>query len=329
MAGLGLQYLKLPDCGLALYRQMILMRRFDEVAIELLAGGRIEGVVHPYSGQEAIAAGVCAHLTTDDRITSTHRGHGHCIAKGARTDLMMAELFGRRTGYCKGKGGSMHIAAFEVGMLGANGIVGSGLAIAAGSALAARLRGSTNVVICFFGDGAVGAGAFHETMNISAIWKLPVVWVCENNGWATNTPVEAVLAAQDVVSFASAYGLPSEVVDGNNLTMVYEAAGRAVERARSGGGPTLLEAKTFRRSAHALRAVPHPDLRDAALIAEGKARDPIPAFARLLREAGVLTEDLDSEILHDVERELARAIEFAEQSPEPAPYEALDDVFAG
>src|SRR6266516_4540428 len=190
----------MPDTDqlLAMFRQMVLIRRFDELAMELRLEGRIYGVVHPYIGQEAIAVGVCANLETTDRLTSTHRGHGHCIAKGADIKRMMAELFGRRDGYCKGKGGSMHIADFDIGMLGANGIVGAGLPIAAGAAVAAQLEGSDVVAVGFFGDGATGEGPFHESLNIASLLKLPVVWVCENNQYAADTPVGSGLSAPNV-----------------------------------------------------------------------------------------------------------------------------------
>src|SRR5919198_878308 len=197
----------MPDSDqlLAMFRQMVLIRRFDELAMELRLAGRIYGVVHPYIGQEAIAVGICANLQPSDRLTSTHRGHGHCIAKGADIKRMMAELFGRRDGYCKGKGGSMHIADFDVGMLGANGIVGAGLPITAGAGLAAQLEGGDNVAVGFFGDGATGEGPFHESLNIAALWKLPVVWICENNGYAVETPIETALAAEHVADLAAGY----------------------------------------------------------------------------------------------------------------------------
>src|SRR5438067_2826150 len=205
---------------LGMFRQMVLIRRFDELAMQLRLEGRIYGVVHPYIGEEAIAVGVCANLRTTDRIVSNHRGHGHCIAKGADIKRMMAELFGRRDGYCKGKGGSMHIADFDVGMLGANGIVGAGLPIAAGAAVAAQLEGSDAVAVGFFGDGATGEGPFHESLNISALMKLPVVWVCENNQYAAETPVESGLAARNVADLAAGYGMPGELVDGHDVLAV-------------------------------------------------------------------------------------------------------------
>src|SRR5436305_12927483 len=197
-----------PEKSVEMLRQMVLIRRFDELALELRLAGRIHGVVHPYIGQEAIAVGVCANLRPTDRITSNHRGHGHCIAKGADLGRMMAELFGRRDGYCKGKGGSMHIADFDVGMLGANGIVGAGLPITAGAGLAAQFEGQGGVAVGFFGDGATVEGPFHEALNIAALWKLPVVWVCENNSYAVETPVASALAADNVADLAAGYKMP-------------------------------------------------------------------------------------------------------------------------
>jgi TPP-dependent pyruvate/acetoin dehydrogenase alpha subunit len=318
------------DAGLAieLLRQMVLIRRFDERALELRLEDRIYGVVHPYIGQEAIAVGVCANLRPTDRIVSNHRGHGHCVAKGANIGRMMAELFGRRDGYCKGKGGSMHIADFDVGMLGANGIVGGGLPIAAGAGLAAQLEGTDNVAVGFFGDGATGEGPFHESLNIASLWKLPVIWVCENNQYAVDTPVASGLAARDVASLAAGYEMPGVIVDGNDVLAVHEAARAAVERARAGEGPTLLECKTWRRHQHALRDVVTPDRRPAELIAHWEARDPIDTFEKRLIERGILNAHQLADIKESVEADLADAVDFAEASPFPAPEEALEDVFA-
>jgi pyruvate dehydrogenase E1 component alpha subunit len=311
-----------------MYRQMVLIRHFEELAVKLRHAGLIHGVVHPYSGQEAIAVGVCANLRTTDRIVSNHRGHGHCVAKGADIKRMMAELFGRRDGYCKGKGGSMHIADFEVGMLGANGIVGAGLPIAAGAAVAAQLEGSDAVAVGFFGDGATGEGPFHESLNISALLSLPVVWVCENNQYAAETPVATGLAARNVADLATGYGIPGRVVDGNDLLSVYAATREAVQRARSGAGPTLLECKTWRHHVHALREVPTPDRRPTELRARWEARDPIPAFEQYLQLHGLLSADQMADFGLSIDRDLEEAVAFAEASPYPAPEEALDDVFA-
>jgi acetoin:2,6-dichlorophenolindophenol oxidoreductase subunit alpha len=259
---------------------------------------------------------------------SNHRGHGHCVAKGANIGRMMAELFGRRDGYCKGKGGSMHIADFDVGMLGANGIVGGGLPIAAGAGLAAQLEGTDNVAVGFFGDGATGEGPFHESLNIASLWKLPVIWVCENNQYAVDTPVASGLAARDVASLAAGYEMPGVIVDGNDVLAVHEAARAAVERARAGEGPTLLECKTWRRHQHALRDVVTPDRRPAELIAHWEARDPIDTFEKRLIERGILNAHQLADIKESVEADLADAVDFAEASPFPAPEEALEDVFA-
>src|SRR6185503_10790055 len=218
-----------PDQAIEMYRQMTMIRRFEELALKLRLEDRIHGVVHPYVGQEAIAVGVCANLRITDRIVSNHRGHGHCIATGADIKRMMAELFGRRTGYCKGKGGSMHIADFDVGMLGANGIVGAGLPITAGAGVAAQLEGSDAVAVGFFGDGATGEGPFHESLNIASLWKLPVVWVCENNQYAVETPVAAGLSATNVADLAAGYNMPGHVVDGNDVLAVYAATREAVQ----------------------------------------------------------------------------------------------------
>jgi TPP-dependent pyruvate/acetoin dehydrogenase alpha subunit len=308
-----------------MYRQMVLIRHFEELALKLRHDGLIHGVVHPYSGQEAIAVGVCANLRTTDRIVSNHRGHGHCIAKGADIKRMMA---GRRDGYCKGKGGSMHIADFDAGMLGANGIVGAGLPIAAGAAVAAQLEGSDAVAVGFFGDGATGEGPFHESLNIAALLKLPVLWVCENNQYAADTPVEGGLAARNVADLAAGYGMPGAIVDGNDVLAVYAATREAVRRARAGEGPTLIECKTWRRHVHAQRETPPPDRRPPDRIAHWEARDPIPAFERYLQQRGVLTVDQMADIGLSIDQDLAEAVAFADASPYPAPEEALDDVFA-
>src|SRR5438876_3930801 len=248
-------------------RKMILIREFDQLAIELRKAKRIHGALHPYVGEEAVAVGVCSVLRTTDRITSTHRGHGHCIAKGADINRMMAELFGRVDGYCKGKGGSMHIADFAIGMLGANGIVGAGLPIACGAALAAQLEDAGGVAVCFFGDGATGEGEFHESLNIASLWKLPVVFVCENNQYGAGNAVESVRSVTDISLHAPAYGIPGVSVDGNDVLAVRDAARQAVERARRGDGPTLLHCKTFRSLFHAMPDAPPPGTRSPGSLA--------------------------------------------------------------
>ena len=309
-------------------RKMILIREFDELAIQLRTAGKIYGAMHPYVGEEAVAVGVCSALRVTDRVTSTHRGHGHCIAKGADIKRMMAELFGRVDGYCKGKGGSMHIADFAVGMLGANGIVGGGLPIAAGAALAAQLEGRGGVAVCFFGDGATGEGEFHEALNIASIWKLPLIFVCENNQYAANNAVEVQRKVPDVSAHAGAYDMPGVTIDGNDVLAVYETTSDAAERARRGDGPTLIECKTYRWHFHAMRNTPPPDTRPADEIAAWKARDPIARFEAHLKAQGLITDDEVAAIRAQVKRDLDEAVAFAEASAFPDPKDLLVDMFA-
>ncbi len=316
-----------PDRQRQMLRQMLTIRRFEERASADYLAGKIHGVVHCYIGEEAVAVGVCSALERSDRIISTHRGHGHCIAKGADLNRMMAELYGRQTGYCKGKGGSMHIADFGIGMLGANGIVVGGIAIVTGAGLAAQMEGSGAVAVSFFGDGASNAGPFHECLNIAATWKLPMLYVCENNMYAAQTPAAATHALGDVAARAAGYGIPGVVVDGNDVFAVYQAANAAVERARSGAGPTLIECKTYRWRAHTERRG-QPDPRDPAEVEAWRRRDPIALLERRLREQG----ELDDAAMQAMESEIAGALEaavaFAEASPFPLPEQATDDVFA-
>lgn len=313
---------------LDLLRQMLLMRRFDERMLALRRSCAFEGVVHPYFGQEAVAAGVGAHLGRSDKITSTHRGHGHCIAKGADVRLIAAELYGRRDGYSRGKGGSMHLADAELGILGSNGIVGAGIPIATGAALALSMQGGHGVAVTFFGDGACGTGALHESLNIASLWSLPVVFVAEDNGWASNTPVEMSLAAEGPAAIASAHRVVSEVVDGNDVLAVFDAAGRAVRRARECGGPSLIEARTFRLSEHAYRDEPvMPDHRDPDVVAAWRLRDPIDLFARTLVERRLLDGQTLAHLDASVSAEVEDAVAFAEASPFPEPEEALEGLF--
>jgi len=309
-------------------RTMILIREFDERAITLRVAGKIYGAVHPYVGQEAIAVGVCASLTVRDRVTSTHRGHGHCIAKGADIRRMMAELFGRVDGYCKGKGGSMHIADFAVGMLGANGIVGGGLPIACGAALAAQLEGQGDVTVCFFGDGAAAEGEFHEALNIASVWKLPIIFVCENNQYAANNAVSVQHPRVDIAAHAAAYVMPGVIVDGNDVLEVEAATREAVARARRGEGPSLLECKTYRWHFHAMRATPPPETRPVEEIATWKARDPIARLEQHVLGLGVLSADAIATIREGVRTDLDAAVAFAERSPFPDPKDLLVDMFA-
>jgi len=243
--------LTLPKTKLIeIYRKMLEIRHFEEKVFDLYGQNLVLGTIHLYAGQEAVAVGVCANLRKDDYVTSTHRGHGHCIAKGARLDKTMAEILGKKTGYCKGKGGSMHIADFSIGMLGATAVVGAGIPIAAGAGLSIKLRGTDQVVACFFGDGASNQGTFHEGINIASVWKLPVIFVCENNLYAMGTRQSIVMAIENIADRAVAYGIPGVVVDGNNVLAVHEATQKAVERARKGEGPTLIECKTYRLKGH-------------------------------------------------------------------------------
>jgi TPP-dependent pyruvate/acetoin dehydrogenase alpha subunit len=316
-----------PDKQRQMLRQMLTIRCFEERASADYHAGKIYGVVHCYIGEEAVAVGVCAALESGDQIISTHRGHGHCIAKGADLERMMAELYGRRTGYCKGKGGSMHIADFGIGMLGANGIVGGGISIVTGAALAAQMEGNGRVAVSFFGDGASNAGPFHECLNIAASWKLPVVYVCENNLYAAQTSAASTQGLEDVAARAAGYGILGTVVDGNDIFAVNQAAYRAVERARKGEGPTLIECKTYRWRAHTERKA-QPDPRDKSEIEGWKSKDPIARLMRQLEAQQQLSEADWQAMQADVQGQIDAAVAFAESSPFPSPQHALEDVFA-
>jgi 2-oxoisovalerate dehydrogenase E1 component len=298
-----------------LYQVMVRIRRFDEKTTELFTAGVVKGTAHSYVGQEAVATGACAHLRPDDSIVGNHRGHGHCLAKGARVDLMMAELMGRDTGYCRGLGGSMHIAALDLNILGANGIVGAGVPIGAGAALANRLRGTDRVVISFFGDGGANQGIVAETMNLAAVWRLPFIFVCENNKYALSTDQSRTTAGDGPSARAAAYGIPAARVDGNDLVAVHEAVSAGVARARAGQGPSLVEAVTYRWGGHSMRAN-LPDYRTKEEEAEWIQRDPIARVERRLGEAGVAEMRL-KELREEVERELDEAVRFGMASPEP------------
>jgi len=308
-----------------MYRKMVEIRIFESRVAELFAAGKIPGFVHLYIGEEAVAVGACANLKDTDFITSTHRGHGHCIAKGGRLDLMMAELFAKETGYCKGKGGSMHIADVEIGILGANGIVGGGLGIAPLAGLSAKMRGTDQVTICFFGDGASNQTTFHEGINLASAWKLPVIFVCENNQYGISLHQSRHQNITDIADRATAYGIPGVVVDGNDVMAVYEAVGEAVKRARAGEGPSLVECKTYRWRGH-FEGDPQM-YRPQEEIEEWKAKDPIPRFEALLAEMGVMTAEEAEAIRKEVAAEVEAAVEFAEKSPEPAPEAALEDLY--
>ena len=312
---------------LDMYECMWRIRLFEEQAEYQSSQGNVLGALHTYIGEEAVGVGVCSHLAATDYITSTHRGHGHCISKGADIRKMMAELFGKATGYCKGKGGSMHIADFAVGMLGANGIVAGGFGLATGAGLAAQVRGSGQAAVCFFGDGAANRGPFHENINIGAVWRLPVVYVCENNQYAQWTAQKDVTLVTDIASMASAYGIPGVQVDGMDVMAVYEAAGEAIDRARRGEGPTLVECKTYRFHGHNFGDP--QQYRSREEIAEwSEQRDPIQRFAGHLKEEGILTEAQDTAIQERVAAAIKEAVRFAEQSPFPTEEELYKDVYS-
>ncbi|MDW8040899.1 MAG: pyruvate dehydrogenase (acetyl-transferring) E1 component subunit alpha [Nitrososphaerota archaeon] len=309
-----------------MYGTMVKIRLFEEKVFELYAQNLVPGTIHLYTGQEAVAVGVCSALRRDDYITSTHRGHGHCIAKGADVKRVMAEILGKRTGYCKGKGGSMHIADFSVGMLGATAVVGAGIPIAAGAGLSIKLRKTDQVVACFFGDGASNQGTFHEGINMAAIWSLPVIFVCENNLYAMGTRQSMVMRVESVAERASAYGIPGVVVDGNDVLAVYDATLKAAERARKGEGPTLIECKTYRHRGHS--RVDPAKYRPKEEVEAWLARDPIKRFREKLLELNVLTEVEIQQIDREVAAEIEEAVQYAMESPYPAPEEALEDVYA-
>jgi len=309
-----------------MYRRMLQIRHFEEAAKDLFLRGELPGFLHSYIGQESVAVGVCAALRKDDYITSTHRGHGHVIAKGARLDRMMAELFGKRSGYCKGKGGSMHIADFSRGVVGATGIVGSGIPIANGVALAAKMRRTSQVVASFFGDGATNTGAFHEGLNLASVWDLPVVFVCENNLYAESTPQREHQKITDISLRADAYEMPGMSVDGNNVLSVYEVAARAVDRARAGQGPSLLECKTYRWLGH---YVGDPVVyRPKEEVDEWKKRCPIERLKARLSNEGILTTDKAREVESAVKEEVVNAVEFAKNEPDALPEETMEDIWS-
>jgi len=307
-------------------RTMLAIRQFDQRALELYREGVMRGTTHPYIGMEGVAVGTCAALRPGDRITSTHRGHGHCLAKGGDPRLMMAELLGKATGYCKGKGGSMHIADVDAGILGANGIVGGGIGLATGAALAAQLAGRDEVTVCFFGDGALNQGVLHESANLAAIWNLPVVYVCENNQYAMSARADKFTSVPDPTVRASAYGFPGFSCDGMDVLAVYRTAADAVARARAGTGPSLVVCVTYRFFGH---HVGDPlNYRDPAEVDVWRARDPIERFRRELIEHGVMTGEQADALQADVVREIEAAIAFARSSPEPEVDTLMEDIYA-
>jgi TPP-dependent pyruvate/acetoin dehydrogenase alpha subunit len=314
-----------PDLLLQMYERMWLIRAFEEAVADIYRRGRARGSAHTCIGQEAVAVGACFALRTEDYIVSNHRGHGHCLAKGMDPGRMMAEIMAKTTGYCRGKGGSMHIADVGLGVLGANGIVGAGLPIAVGAALAARQRGKQQVVLCFFGDGAANTGSFHESANLAATTRAPVVFLCENNLYAINTPFRSSLAVENVSDRASAYGMPGLAVDGNDVAAVFEAAGEAVARARRGGGPSLLECKTYRWLKHSVMTP--LDTRPPEEIEAWQSRDPLRRLGERLRQ----TEGLEMVALSAEKKAraaIAVALAFAAAGVEPDAAMAYEDIYA-
>jgi len=318
------------DLLLQMYRSMQRIRQFETKIRDLFLANELPGFVHLSIGEEASAVGVCSALRDTDRITSTHRGHGHLIAKGGTLKQMMAELYGKRTGYCKGKGGSMHIVDFSLGILGANGIVGGGIPIATGSALAAVITGRDDVTACFFGDGASNEGTFHESLNLAAVWKLPVVFVCENNLYGEFTPMQDVTSVKDISLRAQGYGIPGIIVNGNDVIEVYSRTSEAVARARAGEGPTLLECKTYRWEGHVAGEqafIGANAYRTEAEINDWKTRCPIQHFEKVFVEGKKISRAEIDQIIKETAAELEEAITFARNSPLPDPSEVTDDVF--
>jgi len=309
---------------LSLYETMLKIRLFEETQ-ERVFKTEQEGFTHVYTGEEAIAAGVCQNLNKDDYITSTHRGHGHMIAKGGDMKKMMAELYGRVAGYCKGKSGSLHIADFSIGVLGANGIVGAGIPIATGAGYSIKLRSTSQVAVCFFGDGAVTQGTFHEGVNMAATWDLPVIYVIENNLYMVGTKTERVCkVCKNYAVKAQGYGMPGEDIDGNDVIEVYTATKKAVERARSGKGPTLLNCMTYRHSTHFVGDL---DVRDKQEIEYWKDKDPIERIEEDMLKEKIITEDEIKSYRNRIQGIVDEAVEFARKSPVPKTGVALEDVF--
>jgi acetoin:2,6-dichlorophenolindophenol oxidoreductase subunit alpha len=311
---------------LDMYKTMVRIRRFEDTIHLRFLSGTLPGTVHLYQGQEAVAVGVCSQLRVDDVVASTHRPHGHAIAKGMSLKSIMAELYGKATGCCKGKGGSMHVGDASVGMLPAIAIVGGGLTIATGCGLAFKLQKKDNVAVSFFGDGATNEGDFHEALNMAAIWDLPVVFICENNLYGASTRLNLVCKLENISDRAASYGMPSAVCDGNDVLAVHDCVGQAVERARSGGGPTLVECKTYRIGGHS-RSDGNA-YRDKEEEKAWLALDPIVVAQRKLKKMGVMTDADIARIEEEIAREIDEATELSENSPLPAPEECLTDLWA-
>ena len=311
-----------------LFTRTLKTRLFEEKVWDLFGENLVPGTLHLYLGQEAVAAGVTTALKDSDWIQSSHRGHGHVVAKGADMNAALAELLGKKTGSCKGKGGSMHITQFDVGVLGATGVVASGLPIAVGAALSCQMRGTNDVVACFFGDGASNNGTFGESLNMSAIWKLPLIWIVENNFYAMGTPIKLTCPSQSIAQRAEAYCIPSVVVDGNNALEVYEATVEAVKRAREGGGPTLIECQTYRMKGHSRFDPAKYRPQEEADKWLSDERDAVNVIQKISLEQGAITEKDAQKIRDKLQKEVDKAAEFAKKSELPSPEETLDDVYA-
>ncbi len=314
---------------LNLYRKMVTIRLFEEKIIDLYARGFIPGLAHLYIGEEAVAVGVCANLRKEDYITSTHRGHGHAIAKGAELKYMMAELFGKKTGYCKGKGGSMHIADIDIGILGANGIAGGGIPLAVGAALSSKMRKTDRITVCFFGDGASNNGTFHESLNFASVHRLPVVFICENNLYGISVSQKQHQTIQDISVRAMAYNMSGMTIDGNDVLAVYETSGKAIQQARAGEGPTLVECKTYRWRGHH-EGDPNQGRRYRTMeeVQEWVKKCPIKRFEEKLVGERLLDKNRIEHICDEIKKKIEEAVEFAQQSPFPDAQDIYEDVYA-
>lgn len=310
-------------------RRMLRIRLFEEATITLFHAGLMPAMVHLSIGQEAAIVGACLATTTTDYMTGNHRSHGHPIAKGAGLNRLMAELLGKATGVCKGKGGSMHLADFSVGSLGESGIVGSAIPVATGAGLAAQMRGEGQVCLCFFGDGAANEGVFHESLNLAAVWKLPVVYLCENNGYAVSVRADDLTSVPDIATRAIGYGIPGVVVDGQDVVACYRATKEAVDRARRGDGPSIVEAKTYRFHEHAYGQKLRQPYRDDSEVEQWRQhRDPVALFERRLRAWDLVDQATIDAVRAEVTAEVEAAVEFAKASPDPDPSEAWTDLYA-
>ena len=318
------------DLYMMMMRRMMLIREFEENVKKLTRGGELVGMAHCYIGEEAVAVGACAALRDDDYITGNHRSHGHPISKGGDVRRAMAELLGKATGYCKGKGGSMHLADFDIGILGESGIVASALPVAVGAALGSKMQGNDRVVVAFFGDGASNQGACHEAMNLAAIWKLPVIFLCENNQYAVTTSFRDSVAVENISDRAAAYDMPGVLVDGQDVLAMYEATVQAVERGRAGLGPTLMEARTYRFEDHSegLARIIREPYRSEEEVDRWRLRDPIVLHSRWLTEQGIATQDEIEEVRQDVADTIAEALQFARESPYPEVEDLMTDMYA-